>query len=83
MQSMMRRNPEIGRTLNNPELLRQSMELARNPAMLQELMGNLGRVGANFETPADSTDENASGGQAGSGASANVTSCAPVSVNCS
>lgn len=34
------RYPEINQTLNNPELLRQTAELARNPSMLQELMRN-------------------------------------------
>jgi ubiquilin len=37
MQDLMQRNPEISHMLNNPELLRQTMELARNPAMLQEV----------------------------------------------
>lgn len=35
MQELMERNPEINHMLNNPELLRQTMELARNPSMLQ------------------------------------------------
>ncbi len=40
MQQLMDRNPEINHMLNNPEILRQTMEIARNPAMLQELMRN-------------------------------------------
>ncbi|KAJ8925590.1 hypothetical protein NQ315_009430 [Exocentrus adspersus] len=38
MQDLITRYPEINQTLNNPELLRQIAELARNPSMLQELM---------------------------------------------
>lgn len=40
MQELVDRYPEINQTLNNPELLRQTAELARNPSMLQELMRN-------------------------------------------
>lgn len=36
--------------LNNPELLRQTMELARNPAMLQELMRSHDRAMSNLES---------------------------------
>jgi ubiquilin len=50
MQAIMERNPEISHMLNNPELLRQSMELARNPAMLQELMRNQDRIISNLES---------------------------------
>ena len=35
MRELMERNPEITHMLNNPELMRQTMEMARNPAMLQ------------------------------------------------
>ncbi|XP_072396761.1 ubiquilin-1-like isoform X1 [Diabrotica undecimpunctata] len=38
MQNLVQRYPEIHQTLNNPELLQQTAELARNPSMLQELM---------------------------------------------
>lgn len=44
------RNPEISHMLNNPELLRQTMELARNPAMLQELMRSHDRALSNLES---------------------------------
>lgn len=40
MQELMERYPEINNMLNNPELLRQTTELARNPSMLQQLMRN-------------------------------------------
>lgn len=36
--------------LNNPDLLRQTMELARNPAMLQELMRSHDRAISNLES---------------------------------
>lgn len=44
------RNPEISHMLNNPEMLRQTMELARNPAMLQELMRSHDRALSNLES---------------------------------
>ncbi|KAJ8925591.1 hypothetical protein NQ315_009431 [Exocentrus adspersus] len=45
--------PEINQTLSNPELLRQTAELARNPSMLQELMRNHERsVGGEGTPPA-------------------------------
>uniref|UniRef100_A0A182ISQ4 Ubiquilin-like protein n=1 Tax=Anopheles atroparvus TaxID=41427 RepID=A0A182ISQ4_ANOAO len=50
MQELMQRNPEISHMLNNPELLRQTMELARNPSMLQELMRSHDRAISNLES---------------------------------
>merc|ERR1719229_2021832 len=50
MQQLMERNPEINHMLNNPEILRQTMELARNPAMMQELMRNQDRAMSNLES---------------------------------
>ncbi|XP_014484053.1 PREDICTED: ubiquilin-1 isoform X1 [Dinoponera quadriceps] len=50
MQELMQRNPEISHMLNNPELLRQTMELARNPSMLQELMRTHDRALSNLES---------------------------------
>ncbi|KAL1139315.1 hypothetical protein AAG570_006301 [Ranatra chinensis] len=50
MQELMERNPEISHMLNNPELLRQTMELARNPSMLQELMRSQDRAMSNLES---------------------------------
>ncbi|CAH1993254.1 unnamed protein product [Acanthoscelides obtectus] len=38
MQELLQRYPEIGEVLNNPELLKNTSELAKNPSMLQELM---------------------------------------------
>ena len=50
MQNLMERNPEISHLLNNPELLRQTMEMVRNPAMLQELMRTQDRALSNLES---------------------------------
>lgn len=50
MQELIERNPEINHMLSNPELLRQTMELARNPSMLQELMRSHDRAISNLES---------------------------------
>ncbi|CAG2111459.1 unnamed protein product [Medioppia subpectinata] len=50
MQTLMERNPEISHMLNNPELLRQTMEMVRNPSMLQELMRTQDRALSNLES---------------------------------
>lgn len=50
MRQLIERNPEIGHMLNNPDILRQTMEVARNPAMLQELMRNQDRAMSNLES---------------------------------
>jgi len=50
MQQLLERHPEINHVLNNPELLRQTMEIARNPAMLQELMRSQDRALSNLES---------------------------------
>ena len=47
---LMDRNPELNHMLNNPEVLRQTMEIARNPAMMQELMRNQDRAMSNLES---------------------------------
>lgn len=49
MQQLMERNPEISHMLNNPDLLRQTMEVVRNPSMLQELMRTQDRALSNLE----------------------------------
>lgn len=46
----MERNPEINHMLNNPDILRQTMEIARNPNMMQELMRNQDRAMSNLES---------------------------------
>jgi ubiquilin len=50
MQSLIERNPEIQHMLNNPSLMRETMELARNPAALQELMRHHDRAMSNLES---------------------------------
>jgi ubiquilin len=49
MRQLMERNPEIQHMLNNPSVLRDTMELARNPAALQELMRHHDRALSNLE----------------------------------
>lgn len=46
----MQRNPEVSHALRNPELLRQMGQIARNPAMLQELMRSHDRAMSNLES---------------------------------
>ena len=43
-------NPEIGRLLQDPEVLRQSMEMARNPALRQEMTRTQDRALSNIES---------------------------------
>lgn len=50
MRELMERNPEISHIMNNPQLLRQTLELARNPSMLQELMRSHDRAMSNLES---------------------------------
>lgn len=50
MQELMQRNPEISHILNNPDLMRQTLELTRNPSMMQELMRNHDRAMSNLES---------------------------------
>ncbi|XP_026287519.1 ubiquilin-1 [Frankliniella occidentalis] len=50
MRELMERNPEISHIMNNPQLLRQTLELARNPSMLQELMRSHDRALSNLES---------------------------------
>ena len=46
----MERNPEINHMLSNPDILRQTMEMVRNPAAMQELMRNQDRAMSNLES---------------------------------
>lgn len=50
MQELLERNPEIGHVLNNPELLRETMELALNPTAMQEMIRNNDRAMSNLES---------------------------------
>ncbi|CAI4225214.1 unnamed protein product [Auanema sp. JU1783] len=38
IQSIIERNPEVGHILNDPDVMRQTMELLRNPNMYQEML---------------------------------------------
>lgn len=49
MQSLMESNPEVRAALNNPEILRQSMEAMRNPELMREMMRNTDRAMSNIE----------------------------------
>ncbi|CAO4361301.1 unnamed protein product [Caenorhabditis nigoni] len=39
-QEMIESNPEVGHILNDPNIMRQTMEMIRNPNMFQEMMRN-------------------------------------------
>ena len=44
------RNPELNQMLSNPEVIRQSMEIASNPSLLQEMMRSYDRAVLNLES---------------------------------
>lgn len=50
MQQLIQRNPEISHLLNNPDIMRQTLEIARNPAMMQEMMRNQDLALSNLES---------------------------------
>lgn len=50
MQELMERNPEINHVLSNPELLRETMELALNPTAMQEMIRSNDRAMSNLES---------------------------------
>lgn len=50
MHSLMERNPEVNHLLSNPDVLRESLEMVRNPAALQEVMRNYDRQLNNMES---------------------------------
>ena len=45
----LQRNPELTHVLHNPELMRQALEMARNPAAMRELMRSQDRQLSNIE----------------------------------
>jgi ubiquilin len=49
IQELIRQNPELGHVLNDPNMLRQSLEMARNPALMQEMLRNQDRAMSNIE----------------------------------
>jgi len=50
MSAVLSNNPEVARLLSDPDLLRQSMAMARNPNLLREQMRNTDRALSNLET---------------------------------
>uniref|UniRef100_A0A8C3VPW8 Ubiquilin 3 n=1 Tax=Catagonus wagneri TaxID=51154 RepID=A0A8C3VPW8_9CETA len=50
MQQLIQHNPEIGHVLNNPEIMRQTLEFLCNPAMMQEMMRSQDRALSNLES---------------------------------
>uniref|UniRef100_A0A8C6RTV1 Ubiquilin-3 n=2 Tax=Nannospalax galili TaxID=1026970 RepID=A0A8C6RTV1_NANGA len=50
MQQLIQQNPEIGHILNNPEIMRQTMEFLCNPSMMQEMMRSQDRALSNLES---------------------------------
>ncbi|NIG59967.1 ubiquilin-3 [Pontoporia blainvillei] len=50
MQQLIQHNPEVGHFLNNPEIMRQTMEFLCNPAMMQEMMRSQDQALSNLES---------------------------------
>ncbi|KAA8495011.1 Ubiquitin domain-containing protein DSK2b [Porphyridium purpureum] len=49
VRQLMETNPELAHILNDPNSIRQAMEMARNPAMMSEMTRNSDRAMANIE----------------------------------
>merc|ERR1719183_705477 len=49
LRQMMESNPEVGHVLNDLAVLRQSLETARNPQLMREMMRNTDRAMSNIE----------------------------------
>lgn len=50
MREIIDRNPELGHILNDPGILRQTLEAARNPELMREMMRNTDRAMSNIES---------------------------------
>ncbi|KAM5247564.1 ubiquilin-3 [Ctenodactylus gundi] len=50
IQQLIQHNPEVGHILNNPEIMRQTVEFLRNPAAMQEMMRSQDRALRNLES---------------------------------
>ncbi|GAV83042.1 ubiquitin domain-containing protein, partial [Cephalotus follicularis] len=50
MREIIDRNPELGHVLNDPSTLRQTVEAARNPELMREMMRNTDRAMSNIES---------------------------------
>ncbi|CAI0469160.1 unnamed protein product [Linum tenue] len=49
MREIIDRNPELAHVLNDPSILRQTLEAARNPELMREMMRNTDRAMSNIE----------------------------------
>lgn len=49
MRAVLEANPQLNHVLNDPEMLRQTMEAIRNPATMREMMRNQDRMMSNIE----------------------------------
>ncbi|GLT70631.1 hypothetical protein SLA2020_426960 [Shorea laevis] len=50
MREIIDRNPELAHVLNDPGILRQTIEAARNPELMREMMRNTDRAMSNIES---------------------------------
>ncbi|XP_074572848.1 ubiquitin domain-containing protein DSK2a-like [Curcuma longa] len=50
MREIIDRNPELAHVLNDPNTLRQTLEAARNPELMREMMRNTDRAMSNIES---------------------------------
>ncbi|EPS67253.1 hypothetical protein M569_07523, partial [Genlisea aurea] len=50
MREIIDRNPELAHILNDPSILRQTLEAARNPEIMREMMRNTDRAMSNLES---------------------------------
>ena len=50
LRSLMERNPELAHIMNDPAVLRQAMDMARNPNLMREHMRNTDRAMSNLDT---------------------------------
>eukprot|EP00124_Ichthyophonus_hoferi_P000270 Ihof_evm26s9 gene=Ihof_evmTU26s9 len=49
MRELLDRNPELGHILEDPQMIRQSMNMMRNPSLMREMMRTNDRAMANIE----------------------------------
>ncbi|KAK8956101.1 hypothetical protein KSP40_PGU011112 [Platanthera guangdongensis] len=50
MRDLLDRNPDLAHVLNDPNTLRQTLEAARNPELMREMMRNTDRAMSNIES---------------------------------
>ncbi|XXG60005.1 hypothetical protein AAC387_Pa04g1993 [Persea americana] len=50
MREIIDRNPELAHILNDPSILRQTLDAARNPELMREMMRNTDRAMSNIES---------------------------------